>query len=111
MALYVSTDDLKQVAKNLLSKKETIANIYKSKVETVLEESKEAVSASGVDFEEFKSTFSKVFSRVDTKLENLANALTNDIIPKYEGLNSYVGKSFNVDFANEMNSLLDRINE
>ena len=111
MALYVSAEELKNVAKDLLNKKETIQNVYDSKIKGILEESKEAIVASGVNFDDFKSTFAQVFNRVGTKLEALSHALTNEIIPKYEGLGSSISNSFNNEFANEMNSLLNKIKE
>ena len=111
MNLQVSVEDLRQVANNLLSEKDKISDIYNKKIVSILDNSKDAISASGVNFDEFRTTFSNVFSRLSTNLENLSNALTNEIIPKYNDLNSFVGKSFNVDFANEMNSLLGKINQ
>ena len=111
MNLQVSVEDLRQVANNLLSEKYKISDIYNKKIVSILDNSKDAITASGVNFDEFRATFSNVFSRLSTNLENLSNALTNEIIPKYNDLNSFVGKSFNVDFANEMNSLLGKINQ
>ncbi len=111
MALTVSTEELRQVAEDLRNKKEEILNIYNTKIISILEESKEAISASGLNFDDFKSTFSQVFGRIDTKITSLSNALTNTIIPKYDELNSYVGNAFNNDFANQMGELLGKMSE
>ena len=111
MALSVSTDELREVAKDLLSKKDVIKNVYDSKIKGILEESKDAIVASGVNFDDFKATFAEVFTRVATKLENLSTALTNEIIPKYEVLGASIRRSFNNEFASEMNDLLNRIKE
>ena len=110
MALQVSTEELKQVSKNIDDKRNQISMIYNNKLKNILEESKEAVVASGLDFDEFKQSFGTAFSRIETKLGELSSALINEIIPQYESLNSYIGKAFNVDFANEMSSILKELN-
>ena len=111
MALKVGTEELKQVASDLMNKKNEISNICNTKVKSILDESREAISASGLNFDEFKESFGQVFSRLDSKMEALSNALSKEIIPRYENLDSYINKAFNVDFANEMGSLLSKIKE
>lgn len=109
MALSVTTEELKQVAKDLLTNRETIMNLYNSQIKNILNQSKDAIVASGLNFDDFNDVFSKVFNNVGDRMNKLSNALTKDIIPKYNDLNTYINKAFNVDFANEMTTMLNKI--
>lgn len=109
-SLYVSADDLRQVAANLQTKKEEILNVYNSKVKAVMEESKEAIVISGLNFDEFNEQFRKAFVNLSDRLDSLSNALTTQIIPQYENLNMSIKKAFNVDFANQMTEILKSLN-
>lgn len=109
MALSVTTEELKQVARDLLTNRETIMDLYNSQIKNILNQSKDAINASGLNFDDFNDVFSKVFTNVGERMEKLSNALTKDIIPKYNDLNTYISKAFNVDFANEMTTMLNKI--
>ena len=67
MALYVSAEDLKNVAKDLLTKKDTIKNVYDSKIKGILEESKEAIVASGVNFDDFVGSINNKLGDKESK--------------------------------------------
>ena len=104
--LYVSTDELRTVASDLLAKKEQVMNIYNTNVRKVMEESKEAIVMSGLDFNEFDSQFRAAFTTLSNNLNALSTALTTQILPKYDDLSSSIRTSFNSTFASQMNDIL-----
>ncbi len=106
MALYVSTEDLRQVANNLNNKKNEIMNIYNSKVKPVMQQSKEAITVSGLNFEEFNRQFNQAFTNLANEIGSLSNALTNKIIPNYNDLSQSIRNAFNNEFANQMSTIL-----
>ncbi len=106
MALYVSTEDLKAVANSLNTKKNEITNIYNTKVKPVMEQSKEAITVSGLNFDEFNRQFSNAFTSLANEIGSLSNALTTKIIPNYNDLSQSIRNAFNNDFANQMNTIL-----
>ena len=79
--LYVSTEELRAVAIDLLTKKEQVMNIYNTNVRKVMEESKEAIVMSGLDFNEFDSQFRSAFTTLSNNLNALSTALTTQILP------------------------------
>ncbi len=103
--LYVSIDDLKNVAQRLLVEKEEFMNIYNSKVKAIIDESKEAIIVSTLDFDEVSRQFQNAFTNLATNLSELSDALTTKIIPQYENLDTSVTKAFNTDFANQMRDI------
>ena len=110
MALYVSTEELKQVSKNLADKKNQISEIYNLKLKNIMEESKDAIIASGLDFNDYKQSLGVAFSKIENKLDELSNVLSNQIIPQYENLDAYIGRAFNNEFASEMSAILRELN-
>ena len=105
-SLYVSPDELRTVAQSLQTKRTQLQNIYNTKVRSIMEQSKEAIQISGLDFNEFNTQFANAFTTLEDRLNTLSTALTNQIIPNYESLNSSIVKAFNIDFANQMNDIL-----
>ena len=106
MALYVKSDDLRGVAASLKQKKEEVSRIYNTYVKSLLAESESAIKVSGVDFNEINTQFQKAFTNLETNLDNLSNALTNQILPKYDNLSISIKNAFNNNFASQMNEIL-----
>ena len=111
MALKVSTEDLRKVANELLQRKDSLNNIYTNQVKRVMEDSREAISISKLDFNEFDIEFQKAFTNLGNRIESLANALNNQILPKYDDLSISIRNAFNNEFASQMQSLLNDIRE
>lgn len=109
MALTVKTEELREVARDLLQRKESLNNIYNNSVKRVMEDSKEAINISGLEFNEFNLEFQKAFTELGNRMENLANALQNQILPKYDDLSSSIKSAFNNEFASQMQNLLNQI--
>ena len=107
--LYVSTDELRSVAANLLVKKEQVMNIYNTNVKKVMEESKDAIVMSGLDFNEFDNQFKAAFTSLSERLNALSTALTKDILPKYDDLSSSIKRAFNSTFASQMQEILSSL--
>lgn len=106
---YVSTEGLKEIANNINTKRDEIATLYKNSITKVLTESKDAISISGINFDEFLSKFGKTFETLDTRLGELSNVLVNQIIPNYDEINVQIKQIFNQDFANQMNDILNKL--
>ena len=111
MALYVKSDDLRAVAASLKQKEQAINNVYNNEIKTLLEESKDAIKVAGVDFNEISIQFKNAFTSLATNLDSLSNALTNQILPKYDNLSVSIKNSFNNNFASQMNDILKRLNK
>ena len=109
MSLYVKSDELRAVAISLKQKEEKINNIYNNQIKSLLAESEEAIKVSGVDFNEINTQFQKAFTALATNLDNLSNALTNQILPKYDNLSISIKNAFNNNFANQMNEILNAL--
>ena len=109
MALTVRTEELRTVARELLQRKDAILNIYNNQVKRVMEDSKEAINISGLEFNEFNIEFQKAFTDLGSRIELLANKLQNEILPKYDDLSSSIKNAFNNEFANQMQTLLSQI--
>ena len=103
--LYVSIDDLKAVAQRLLSERDELINIYNSKVKLIIEASKDAIIVSSLDFNEVNRQFKTAFDNLSNDLSDLSNALTTQIIPQYENLDTSITKSFNSEFADKMRDI------
>ena len=109
MALTVKTEELREVARELLQRKESLNNIYNNSVKRVMEDSKEAINISGLEFNEFNLEFQKAFTELGNRMENLANALQNQILPRYDNLSVSIRNAFNNDFASQMQGILDSL--
>lgn len=109
MALKVDTNQLSTIPASLRTKKDEILNVYNNQVKSILETSKDAIIVSGVNFEEFETYFAKAFTTLGNELDNLANALQNQILPRYDNLSVSIKNAFNNEFASQMQSILDTL--
>ena len=109
MINFVNTDELKEVAININTKREEISSLYKNSITKILTESKDAIAVSGVNYDEFITKFGKTFEALDERLEELSSVLTNKIIPNYDEINVQIKSAFNNDFANQMNELVSKL--
>ena len=103
----VSIDSLKEAAAKLEKQRKNIINTYKKKVVPVLDSSKECLKVSGVDIEETKTKFNKVYDDLDKKLEKLFSVLNDKVIPNYSELVDILRDLFNKEFATEFQNLIN----
>ncbi len=106
-SLQVNTNELKAVAQRLLVEKSELENIYNSKVNAIINASKEAIVVSKLDFDDVSKQFQLAFTNLANDLSELSNALTAKIIPQYENLDSSITTGFNSTFADEMRNILN----
>lgn len=106
---FVDTTGLQSVAKNINTKRDEISSLYKNSITKILNESKEAISVSGINFDDFLSKFGKTFEALDTRLAELSDVLVKQIIPNYDNLNISIKEAFNNQFAEEMNNILKNL--
>ena len=105
----ISTEGLKEIANNINAKRDEISTLYKNSITNVLTESKEAISVSGVNYDDFMNKFGKTFEALDARLGELSEVLINQIIPNYDSLSGQIQNIFNKDFADEMNGIINKL--
>ena len=103
----VSIDSLKEAATKLEKQRSNIMTTYKKKVVPVLDSSKECLKVSGVDSEETKTNFNKVYDNLNKELEKLVSVLNDKVIPNYSELVDILRDLFNKDFATEFQNLIN----
>jgi hypothetical protein len=109
MTSVINTSNLQDVAKNINTKRDEILSLYKNSITKILNESKDAISISGINFDDFLSKFGKTFEALDSRLGELSEVLVNQIIPNYDELNMSIKEVFNKQFADEMNNILKNL--
>ena len=107
--LTVDAAQLSTVPSTLKAKSEDILKVYNNNVKNILETSKEAIVVSGLNFETFESYFANAFTSLSNELENLANALQNQILPKYDNLSISIRNAFNNEFGSQMQSIIEEL--
>jgi len=109
MDSYVNTSGLKEIANNIATKREEIASLYKDSIVSIINESKDAISVSGINYDDFINKFGNTFNTLDERLASLSDVLVNKIIPNYDDLNVHIKDAFNKEFAEEMNNILKNL--
>lgn len=107
--LKVDSAQLSTVPTTLKAKSEDILKVYNNNVKNILETSKEAIAVSGLNFETFESYFASAFTSLSNELENLANVLQNQILPKYDNLSISIRNAFNNEFGSQMQSIIEEL--
>ena len=107
--LYVNTNSIKSIADSLKIRNDAIKSIYEKQVKVLLEESKDTINVSGINFNDIDSQFNKAFMSLSSNLEELSNVLINQILPKYDDLTIAIRSAFNDKFASQMSELLKSI--
>ena len=107
--LSVNTVDLSAVPISLKNKRDDILRVYNSQIKNIIETSKEAIVVSGINFEELDLYFSKAFTTLSNELDNLANVLQNQILPRYDNLSESIRNAFNNEFASQMQSIMNSL--
>lgn len=92
-----------------MSRKEESLNIYNNYVKKALEESKEAIIVSGLDFNTFDNSFKLVFNNLADSFEKLSTVLSNQVAVKYDDLSIAIKNAFNKEFASQMNEILSKL--
>ena len=106
---YISTSGLQEIATNINTKRDEISSLYKNSITKIINESKDAISISGLNFDDFVQKFGNTFEALDTRLAELSEVLVNQIIPNYDELNVQIKQAFNQDFATQMTEILKKL--
>ena len=102
----VSIDELRMVAQSLRKQNEELQSQYTGTIKSVLDSSAACLNVAGVDISSINSAYSKVFSDINTGMEQLIDVLENSVIKNYSELSEALKKMFNSDFKNKMEELL-----
>ena len=109
--IFVDTDAIRVVAKNIDDKRQEIDTIYKNRMIPVLQQCAEYLKVSGLNYDDVSSSFNKVFESLNNQLNELTGALTEKIIPSYENASSIIKQAFNNEFAEELKTALNIMNK
>ena len=90
--LYVNVDELRTIPVSLEQKRAEIMLIYNNQIRQLLEESKQAIAVSGVQYSEIINQFQYAFNTLSNEINNLINALQIQI-SRYDNLNSSVNNA------------------
>ena len=71
--MVVKTEEIRNIARNIDNKRETIYNIYKSDVVSILNSSRECIKISGLNYDEFMNSFNDLFNSLNEQLKNLSD--------------------------------------
>ena len=106
----INIGELKNISNQIKDDTNKISDLYKNTISTALENCKEDLTVSGVNFNEVQTSFQKLFTSLTSQLDEFTNAMNTKIIPSYETTAVVITKLFNEQFANEMNEYLNIIN-
>ncbi len=104
--VYVSLDELKQIANSLESQREQIYNTYNNKVKVVLQNTDKCFKVAGLKTADILNSFNTTFKSINDGLSGLVNVLNNNVIPQYNEIAIAIQQMFNRDFASQMTELL-----
>ena len=106
--IIVSTDELKLVAKSLISEKDEIIDLYNKSLKDILLTSELELRDSKENIHEISDELHRLFSEFDTNMTELTNLLMNRIIPEYKNLSNDLkglfSKRLGTDLANLLNN-------
>ena len=104
--VYVNIDELKQIAQDMKTKSNNIIDNYQNQVESAITLGQEAIQISGLDTTQIKSSFNKIFTNLNTRINELADFLINNVANEYDDISLAITNSFNDSFATELAGLL-----
>lgn len=103
---YINGDELTALANSLKSKGENLLNAYKGDCAQAIEMSTDCLQLSGLNTTEFFQALEKIYTQVNERIISLSDFLTNVVVAEYNAVSEAITNSFNVEFANEISSLL-----
>lgn len=106
----IDVEQVNSIASSLKTKGNKILLLYKENCESALQMSAECLQLSGLDPDTLFKSLEQIYSKVNDRLIDLADFLTNTIVSEYNSLNTAVVKSFNEEFANEVSHILGLTN-
>ena len=104
--VYVNIDELRQIAQDMKTKSNNIMDNYQNQVDSAITLGQEAIQISGLDTSKIKNSFSKIFTNLNTRINDLADFLINNVANEYDDISLAITNAFNDSFANELAGLL-----
>lgn len=104
--VYINSEQITSIASSLKSKGNSIVKEYKSNCTSALEMSKDCIQLSGLNTDEFFKALDNVYQKLNDKLAEFADFLTNTVAAEYDITSQAIVSSFNDDFADEISKLL-----
>lgn len=107
--IIVDGAGLQQVSSQLASNSEKMYSLYTNDIVSVLNSCENELKVSGLDYSVVSESFKKVFSSLNSQINELVDVLNNTIIPGYESTGQTISKMFNSDFANQMSANINEM--
>ena len=104
---YINISDLKNISKNMHTKKNDIIDIYNKDVKELLLNSKDCIEYANQKYDELDIFFKNSFSKFSDNFDELLNILDNKVIPSYEDLSNNIKTLFNEQFAKKFENFVD----
>ena len=103
----INTKELKQVVNSILTKKGNVDTIYNDNIKKILLNSRACITESGLSYDQLENKFNKLMQDFDKSVSDLIDVLQYKIIPGYEDLTEGLRSTFNNNFKNQMEELLE----
>lgn len=104
--VYINSEELKLVSSEMKSKSNNILDTYKNDVMSAIMMGNESIQISGLDASNVLSSFDKIFTSLNTRINNLSDFLNNTVANEYDSVSSAIANEFNNSFATELAKLL-----
>lgn len=104
--IYINSEELKLVASEMKNKSNSILDTYKSDVMNAIMMGSESIQISGLDASNVLSSFDRIFTSLNTRINNLSDFLNNAVANEYDLVSSSIANEFNNSFATELAKLL-----
>lgn len=104
--MKVNLIELNNAANELKRQSSQILSTFSTKILPIIESSKQYFMVSGIDYSTITSSFTRIYSKLNSRSEALSDLITNKVIPQYTELSSNINKMFNNEFVSEIQQLL-----
>ena len=103
----ITTEELKIVVDSLKKQRDTLNDLYRTSIKSVLDKSSSCFAIAGLDNSTITDSFNSTFVNIDKNLSGLINLLENNVIKSYSELSFAIKRMFTDDFASKLSELLD----
>lgn len=103
---FINSDQITSIASSMKTKGDNILTEYKQNCIPALNMSTECLQLSGLDTTEFFKALESIYTKLNERISEFADFLTNTVAVEYDFTSKAIAASFNEEFANEISGLL-----
>ena len=104
--VYVNSEELKLIATGMKTKAASIMELYQNDAASAILMGSECLQISGLDTTTLLNAFNKIFTNLNTRINNLADFLSTTVANEYDEVSSAIKNEFDNNFANEIAGIL-----